>query len=280
MLNNPIEINDSGTERVVQLVSLIGSGGGSPTVQNGGLDVNIQNSTTDPVLIYYNKVTNSTTLAADVAIDDKTITVSSATGIAVGSYLVLFNPTLERFSTFFVTNVVSTTVTIDSPMDVAYTSGTFVDVAIVDMSVDGSSTTQTFGLRGTTIPPESVPIQFDLTRVLFQCICDSAVSYGLFGDIAELTNGVVMRKRDGRYKNIFNFKTNDEMANTMFDFDILEATNPAQGLDGFKGRLTFSGKDKMDTVVRLAAGEDAEILVQDDLTDLTRLRIIAEGKIL
>ena len=245
----------------------------------GNQNVVTQDQHTDPIIIYFNQVTNNTILADPVVLDSITIEVVSAVGISAGKYLTIFDATIQRFSTFFITAVLNETVTLDSPMDVAYPAGSAVDIATVDLNVNGSVTPVKFGLRGTTEPPDSVPIKFDVTRIMIQCVTGTAVSFGLFGDQPILTNGLVFRKRDGRFKNIFNFKSNDEMANTMFDWDILSASNPSQGVDGFKGRLTFAGQSKIGVTVRLGPGEDGELWVQDDLQLITRLRIIAEGHI-
>lgn len=277
--NNPIRINDEGIKRLVQHNAIIGSDGGRARVTNGGLDVNIQDQHTDPVIIYFNQVKNSTTLAVLAVKDSYDIVVVNATGIAIGSYIILFNATFKRFTSFFVVAVNGTTITLDSPMDVAYPVETFVDISIVDLNVNGSTTPQRFGLRGTTVAPESVPIEFDLTRLIFVCEADSAVRFGLFGNLPALTKGLLFRKRDGRNVNIWNVKTNDQIAGIMYDFDVFTATNPSQGQDGFKSRLTFAGQNKIGVTVRLAAGEDAELWVQDDLTELTSFRIIAEGHI-
>ena len=50
-----------------------------------------------------------------------------------------------------------------------------------------------------------------------------------------------------------------------------------QGTDGFISRLTFAGQSKMGAVQRLAINEDLELIVQDNLTGLTKLEIVAEG---
>ena len=88
-----------------------------------------------------------------------------------------------------------------------------------------------------------------------------------------------MRKVDGEQRNIFNAKTNGELANLMYDFDIEAATNPQQGQDGFTGRMTFGGQSKMGVVIRLGQGEDLQMLIQDNLSSLEILEIICEGHI-
>ncbi|MHA2039404.1 MAG: hypothetical protein ACW98X_23515 [Promethearchaeota archaeon] len=251
---------------------------------NLGMDTNWQDQTTDPIIVKFNKVANSTTLASAAAIEDKTITLTSATGAADGKYIVLFHPGSERFSTFQqVGAAAGAVITLDSEVDFAYPAGTFVDIADTNLAVDGSSTTQVFGLRGTGAPP-GVDITFDCTRIIMSCLTDSAVSLAEFASIPALTNGLQLRERNGRYKNIWNIKTNREI-DAIFgtDWKAYAATNPSQGQDGFTARLTFSGPEKMGVAVRLPIGTDLEILVQDDLTAVTQdiqlLEVFAEGHI-
>lgn len=252
-------------------------------VTGGGqaLDVALQDQTTDVIIAYFNQVHNSTTLAVavpDVDTNPRIIIVASATGIVIGSYIILFDPDSARFSTFFATAVNGVNITLDSPIDFEYPIGTNIDVAIVDMSVNGSITPQLFGLRGLGAPP-GVKLTFDVTRIILSCIADSPVDLSLFADIPALTNGLLMRSRNGKIKNLFNVKDNREIAGIMFDFAVTAATNPAQGEDGFIGRLTFGGQDKIGVVIRLPIGEDLEIWVQDNFLGITDLRIIAEGHI-
>ena len=61
----------------------------------------------------------------------------------------------------------------------------------------------------------------------------------------------------------------------MFDFDIETAQGNQQ--DGFTGRMTFAGANKMGVVIRLNPGEDIQLIVQDDLTSLEGLFIICQG---
>ena len=191
---------------------------------------------------------------------------------------VIFHPASIRFSTFFVTGVAGTTIELDSELDFEYPVGTFVDVSIVDLSVDGSVTRQIFGLRGTGIPL-GIELTMDVTRIIFEMTCDSAVSLDLFGNIAELAKGLSLRKRNGTFKNVFNVKTNGEIAGTMLDWYPFAATNPQQGIDGFTARLTFAGPEKLGVAIRLPIGEDLETWVQDNLLGITSFRMYAEGHV-
>ena len=249
-------------------------------VTGGGqsLDVILQDKHDDAIIVYFNQVHNSTTLNGAVSINDRIIIVADATGIVVGSYIILFDPASVRFTAFFATIVDGLNIHLDSPIDFDYPDGTFVDVAIVDMSVNGSVTPEVFGLRGVGAPP-GIELTFDVTRIIISCIASSPVTLSLFANIAALTNGLLLRSRNGRFKNVFNVKDNREIKGIMFDFDPSVATNPAQGEDGFVSRLTFAGQNKLGVAIRLPIGEDLETWIQDNLLGITSLRIRAEGHI-
>jgi len=245
-----------------------------------GWDVTLQDQDTPKIIVKFNQVHNSTTLVATGAINDTSIIIDDATGFVVGSYLSLFHPASVRFMVCEVVSIASApTIDIDTPLDFAFPSGTFLDAGITNMAVDGSTTPQVFGLRGTGSPP-GVELTADITRIIFECETVGAVNLSTFGDIAGgLAKGLVLRKRDGIYNNIFNVKTNGRIEGICYDFREHSASNPAQGQNGFTARLTWSGQEKMGAVERLKLGEDLEFINQDDLQTIISLTVTAEGSI-
>lgn len=251
----------------------------SPLELNGGIPVNLQDQTTRAIIANFNQVTNSTDLAIDAAQKSYTITPTDTTGFVAGRYIILFHPSSKNFSFYKqIGDPAAGVVTLDTPLDFSYPAGTFVDTSTTALDVDGSSAVQTFGLRGTGAPP-GVDITVDITRLIFACTAASAIDLAKFGDLTALARGLVLRRRNDRLENIFNVKTNGQIAGIMYDYDDFASTNPSKGVDGFTSRLTFGGQNKIGVVQRLEIGEDLEILVQDDLRGLTSLEIIAEGHI-
>lgn len=229
-------------------------------------DAYIQDQTTDPIILRFNKITNSTTLAADIALHDRSITLASATGVAVGSYLILFNNTVGKVMPCVVTSIAgSPTFAIDRPADYAFPSGTNVDVTIVSMAQNGALAEQVFGLRGPA-QPTAVDVSLDINEIRLFCIASSAVDLKHFGNIEALTNGVLVRSRNGGYKNIANMKSNAEILGAFGNWTPYTATNPAQGVDGFLAKLTFNGQDNLGVAKRLASGDDLEFVFNEDLT--------------
>ena len=245
-------------------------------------DVNLQDQHTPAIIAKFSVLEEETTLTSTVAIDDLTMTVDDATGFTVGKYVSIFSVADNRF---YLGNVVSASgnpVSLDTPIDFAYPSGSNVTAGTTNMAVDGSSTPMIFGLRNTI---EAIGATADITRLIFTCLAETPIDLSKFGDLAALVNGIVLRRVDGTYKNIFNVKTNQEIAGLMYDFNPQAATNPAQGQDGFVSRLTFAGQNKIGVTLRLSPGEDLQLIVQDDLetaqaaAQISSLEIIAEGHI-
>jgi hypothetical protein len=195
--------------------------------------------------------------------------------------MILSDASNARFYIGHITDIVSLEITLDTPIDYPYTNGADVAFASHDMNVNGAITPQVFGLR-LAEPPASpqTEITLDITRILHTMITSALGDLSDFGDIVGgLDNGIVLRKRyiDDTYGNILNIKTNADYSLVAYDFDRFVAGNPGIGANGQKWRLTFGGENKMGTVIRLAAGEDLEWVVQDDLTSIDEFLNVAEG---
>lgn len=240
----------------------------------------IQDQTSPSVMVKFNRVTNSTTLASDVTKGSASIVVTSSTGIIAGSYLIIYNATSNRYFLCTAVSIASApTITIDTPIDFSFTTGSIVDVAITNLAANGSSVALTYGIRGVG-QTSNVPTTVDITRIIMTCVTTSAVSLDKFADITSLTNGLVLQHRKlERTDNIFNVKNNREIAGIQYDYTPYTATNPVQGIDGFVARLTFAGQNKIGVVKRLRQNEDLEFIVRDDLSAITTLEVMAEGHI-
>ena len=142
------------------------------------------------------------------------------------------------------------------------------------MAVNGSVTPVVFKHR---LGTPSTPSETDITRMIITCTATSTIDLSKFGDLPALIRGIVFRKVNGSKENIFNAKTNADIANIMYDFTVYDSSNPAQGLDGFTARLTFAGQSKLGVSLRVAQDENLEMLIQDDLTGLDSLSVILEG---
>lgn len=117
--------------------------------------------------------------------------------------------------------------------------------------------------------------------MLISIVCTTEPDDSKFANLAALTNGIVVRENNATVNNIFNAKTNGQLAERMYD---VEYTDKAGGGNhGVRGRRTFGGASKNGTVIRLVSGTtDAfEVIVQDDLDEagLVSFRVVAQGHI-
>jgi len=243
--------------------------------ESGALDVSIQDSTAPLYVIKASNILANTNLTTTTAKNDYIINVLSAVGFVVGQYLTIYDVVSNRvfFSNILAINTLA--ITLDTPLDFEFPATTSsVTVGNTNMNVDGSVTPQIFGIRNPL--GTDIPLAVDITRIMFKCLTNTSVDLSKFGDIAGgLLRGIVLRRVDGTSQNILNAKTNADLKNIMYDLDIQLAAGNQQ--DGFTGRLTFAGQNKMGAVVRIGSSEDLEIVIQDDLTSLVDFEIIAEG---
>jgi hypothetical protein len=161
-------------------------------------------------------------------------------------------------------------------MDFAYTvANTSVNYSTDNMAVDGSVTTKVFKLREGS--SEQINTTAHITRIIIACETLTAPQLNEFGDLAALSEGCVLRHRDGVIRNLFNVKSNIELANLAYDFSVYSSLG--QGANGFVCRLTFASNSKMGSAIRVGKDEDLEFQIHDDLSGLVKLTVMAEGNV-
>jgi len=234
-------------------------------------DVSIQSSTAPLYVVKFSNVVAETTTTSTNSLDDYVINVNSATGFVVGQYLTIYNPTANRVFFAEVLAINTLAITLDRPLDFPFPSGSEVSVGSTNMNVDGSVTPQIFGIRNPAA--SDVALEVDISRLMFAMLTASTPQLSDFGDITNgITRGVQIRRVDGTYQNIINFKTNMELKEILYDLQIQTVANNAQ--DGLTARFILTN---LEQVVRIGAGEDLQVVIQDDLTSLTSFTMIAEG---
>lgn len=242
-------------------------------VTNGGLDINIQDQHTRALdLKFVRAIAIPTTLAADTVVDAHTVELTSAVGFVDGTHIII----AESGTKFYVGDQIGApagnVITLDSPMDRIYASGSAVIPASYDMAVDGSVTPVVFQVGSA----DSSTV-IDITRVMGY-MEDNAVMYDtLFGSIAALTNGCVLRLSNGEKTNIWNVKTNADLA--LLGYDLNYPTKVPSGTYSARFRVTYASQGKHGVTLRLAAGDTLEFIVQDDLTAISVFNLMAQGHI-
>lgn len=232
-------------------------------------------------------VATPTTLALPTAVDDRTVEVTSAAGMAVGQTLNIVPAIAQLPRAYFggILGIAGTTITVDTPLDYAYDAGEPVLALNRSLNVNGSVTPQSFFLRQIPPSPPYLPLALDLTRVLVQITTSTAPELSDFGDIAGgLTNGVILRKYSAvdpaETRNItIALKKNQDFALIAYDYSTFEAFNPGTGVHGIAVRYSFNGQEKHGVTIRLDPGETFEVIIQDDLTSLLDFKLMCQGHI-
>lgn len=262
----------------LEIVDGGGSGRKASVETNNALAVNVQDQTSQVIDLYLSKVLQSATVTTNTSLDDTTITITTAGTPVVGSILCLKES--QSFYQGIILSVVANStnwdVTLDTPIDFAFTTSANASERTRDMNVDGSSTSQTFIVSPVNLASGT---KWDIVRVTFAMLDSSSMDDGKFGGLTALTNGMLLRVKNGITKNIFNVKTNSELA--IETFDLAYADNAPGGQYGLRCRRTFGGQSKNGVTIRLEAdtSDELQIIIQDDLTGLDDFRCVAQGHV-
>lgn len=249
-------------------------------VTNNGLDVNVQDQSTVTLDSRMLQASGSPfTLNASTTAGATTFVATAATGLVAGD--AIFFAEGNRSYTGEVsaaTGGAPDTVTVRVPIPIVFTASAYVTKVLDDMS---ASSTGTIASPDIFVVANDGTVSIDVTRILLKMVTTSTPVLTDFGDIAGgLTNGCVLRKfnsANSNYQNIAHWKDNSDIAEYMYDMDILTALGV--GNDGLKGRMSFGGQDKHGVVIRLEAGDKLQLLIQDDISALTSFRIMVQGHI-
>ena len=247
-------------------------------VTNNALEVAIQDQYTEIIDLHLSRLIQEVTIVTNTSIDDTVVTISSDSEPTNGN-TVCFKEDTAFYQGEILSHVANGDnwdITLDSPLDYAFTTSGGCSERSINLAVDGSVTparftVSPFGLQAGT--------EWDITRIMGAITDGSAMDDSTFGGITALTNGVFFRKKNGTYKNIFNAKTNADLKAHMYDVDYSDKA-PA-GQFGLNFRRTFAGQDKAGVTIRLRADDEDsfECIIQDDLTGLTNFQIIAQGHV-
>lgn len=235
-------------------------------------DVFVQDQHSSIVDLYMHEhIGNPITLTSPTVLDDIVLDVQAGHGAIAGNLICIKEN--ARFYQGEVLSVTATTINVDTPLDYTFSAGAICTATTKQMAVDGSAITRVFHAK------PGVGVKWDITRMLFFLEGTLAMDNGKFGDEAALTNGIVVRKRDGTYQNIFNAKTNGDFATRAYDITYDEKA-PA-GTTAVRVRRSFAGQDKNGVTIRLdgSVGDDLEILIRDDLTGMVNFNAIAQGHV-
>lgn len=212
-----------------------------------------------------------TELTVEAVVDDRTVTVADVTGFVAGLIVVLITPTSEFYFARQLGAPAGNVISLDTPIDKVFVIGSTVVKGSSQMNVDGSVTPQIF-----TFGPFPLTVGIDVVRFTGYIQDGTAMDDAKFGGIPALINGMVLRKTDGISQNLWNAKSNNELA-VLAGGDFNYTDKAPAGSFGARFRVTYGGNDKHGTVIRVVNSDFLQIIIQDDLTDLEAFYMNVQG---
>lgn len=252
---------------------------GDATVPREGrsIPVVLQDQTTEPLDLYFiRSLGNQTTLTVPAVVDSYEITVADTTGFVDGTYIGFFAPTGDFHFASQIGAPVGSVLTIDTPMCCAFPADTTNVLNLTrDLNVDGSTTRQIF-----QIGPVGAPtgIEVDITKILLAMTDLNDMDDSKFGSLAALIRGCVFRKNNHEYISYANWKTNKDIS-LYSGAPPMYTDKAGGGNNGVSFAISYAGQGNRGVSIRLIPGDILEFIVQDDLTDLTSFRMVAQGHI-
>ena len=237
----------------------------------------LQDKRSEVVDIYMTNLDDAITptLTQGQSIDDQTITVDDATGVlGTGVHAINISENGRTFQAI-VTNVAGNVITFNAPLDMNITVDAVVQIALWNMNINGSVTKKYFSVS----PPTGA--KWDITRIIIGMTGESAMDDSTFGNLASLTNGVVLRRINGVLENIFVVQNNGGFAERCYDTEY--PTKVPAGIYAFRARRTFAGQEKNGVVIRLDgdSNDRLEFIINDDLSDasFTKFACVVQGNV-
>jgi len=221
---------------------------------------------------FYSLPVTTTTLSVAAATQTRLITVTSITGLSIGNTLRISQMLIQR-SLPVIVAIAGNVITLDRLLDYDLPIGTLVERVYTNLNRVGTAAAPILFRLG---PP--VGERWHMTRMLLAMTHASAGDLGKFGNLPPLTYGLVGRiKKAGKYFTYFSWVSNAELKSTMFDVDF-DTRSGGGGTYGTSGRFTFTNAGTSITLDG-TAGDEIQLLVQDNLTGLLSFSVQAQGHI-
>lgn len=203
---------------------------------------------------------------------DYTINVTSGHGFTAiaGETVVLMEG--ENYHQTSVVSVSTDIITLRTPIPNTFSTSAIVIRGNVNMNVDGSSTPQEF----VYYKRSGVPMDVQYAHITIWNVSVQGDD-GTFGDLAELTNGLIFQKDDGINVPLGNYKTNTDFK----EFGANLSYNDKSGGTGQYGiDASFDIKKVYGVVIRLDPDTNDKFIaiVRDNLSTLPRLRVAIMGQ--
>lgn len=219
-------------------------------------------------------ISSDTNIATPPIVGGYDIELEAGHGFSAGDNIAITEEIagVARFVTAVVESETLDVLTLTSPIPYGFSVAATVVKYDPDMSVNGAVTPVVYGLTNNNTTSVHV------TRITTSITTTSEMDDSLFGDIDELSRGIVFRKKhlDGSYQYYFTAKNNGQIG-LFAGGDKEYADKAPAGYHGMTARISYAGASKRGVVIELKTGESIEMLIQDDLSGLNSFNVLATG---
>jgi hypothetical protein len=233
----------------------------------------VQDNNTERVVEFlFKRTINLITLSEPTEINSYTLKVEAGHNLVVNNYVALIEDGVPFQAK--VLGVNTNTITLDSPFDRVYSVSTVGARTTIDMNVNGSTTPVIFNIN---------PIQrakWHINGVVIQITSTSAMDDSKFGGITALSKGLLLRHKNRHFYNISNVKSNGDFI--LRNYSVQYSDKAPAGVFGLKAEKVFNGHNGNGSAICLRGDtlNELQIIVQDNLTGLSRIQAMAFGRII
>jgi hypothetical protein len=237
------------------------------------IDVFIQDQTTLIQDLYMHRNLGTFFLQDNAAADSTLLNVTSH-NVTSGD-LICLKEDARHYQGVALT-VTNSQIGMDTPTDYTFTTSADMHHAEHDLAVNGSPSSEyCYHIEP---PPGAV---WDIVRIMIHMEDSRDMDDAKFAGGDALLNGIVLRRLDGGYKNIFNAKSNGDLAERAYDRDYNTGALGPAGENSVIVRRTFGGQSKNGVVIRLngTSGDQLQALIRDNVSSLSHFHIVAQGHV-
>lgn len=243
------------------------------TSTGGASDVNNESVHNAPVNEYFHRhtgIASALSVATAGNGDEYAITVANGSLFTVGQDIQI-NDGYHELTFPVIKSIATNILALDRRIDFPHVVGTAVEVVSKEMNVVGSMANPI----KFTLAPGAGQI-FVINRILPTMTHGTAGDLGLFGNLSELPNGMLLRAFiGGQYGTFTNWKTSADIKGDMYDVDF-DTRSSGGGTFGTSGRGSFS-RIHVAVILDGDLGDYMEFYVQDDLSGLDSNRCKGQG---
>lgn len=218
--------------------------------------------------------TDSVTENPSVAITsgDTVIQLADTTGFTASSSMIIkdIDGKVKEHHFVIVSVTLNTSITVNRPVDLNYTTGATLEIVVINMNVSGTlSSPKIYSIA----PP--VDEVWHVRSLHISILDNVAMDDNTFGGLTKLTNGVALLERRSSNRLVTFWQNHAQIIEDAFQSSY--TNNAPAGFYGFSAAWDF--KASSGSIVRLdgALGDSLDILIQDNLSGLASFYAKAQG---